>query len=407
MTASLSSESRSAPGDTTRAITRRPEVVVVRGLDRRGYEYIGNTPRNTLKIYDGPPRRNSFSATFSFASKMVVLIVLKLHFGIQLLRYLHRLPHLGIDNFPDRLFEVSEILLCLAGVTGADSLWSRKSNVALLSSRYFKGSEGVSEQCSPGPPSFWHDKFIPLLLISHTVGGVSLYFVSNLTIEGDSGWCVNCSFVETFRRLFFINVLALSQAYIAWTVYATFCLDVRRTMQYAADELQRSQQSITHDGLSRIHSRWELCSRYLGDLNYNFLGFVCTWYCYLFVKAVYLFTLVCSTVFPASRGALTRHEVCVPMFELTVLVILCVISDKVKATLCAPVEHLKEVSMSRPTEDVAVHVEVQRFLYRIRKYSSMTLWKLSTWTENAVKSFAVAVVALLVLQDKRVRAKLL
>lgn len=410
MTASHASESGAAPGDATRDAARRPEVVVVRDVDRRGYQYIGQRPSDALKVFHRSHRTSGFSATFTFACKTVVLLVLKLYLGFLLLHYLYRLPQLPIDKFPDRLFEIGEILLSLAAVAGAESLWSRKSNVALLSSRYFEASVGGGG-FEPGqsllrPQSFWHDKFVPLLLFGHALGGVSLYFASHISPWTREG-ITNYSFLDSFTRFFFVNLLALSQAYMAMTIYTVFCVDVRRTMQCTADELQRCRDSITHDGLKRLHKKWELCCRYLGDLNYNFLGFVCVWYCYLFVRAVYLVALVCSTVFPASRDALTRQELCVPLFELTYLAILVVVSGKIKATLCSPVEHLRELTMSRPTEETAIHIEVQRFLYRIHKYASMTLWKLPTWTENAIKIFVLVVAALLVLHDKRVRAKLL
>ncbi|XP_065310551.1 uncharacterized protein [Dermacentor albipictus] len=410
MTASHVSESGAVPGDAIGDAARRPEVVVVRDVDHRGYQCIGQRPSGALKVFHRLPRTSGFSTTFTFVCKTVVLLVLKLYLAFLLLHYLYRLPQLPIDRFPDRLFEIGEILLGVAAVAGAESLWSRKSNVALLASRYFEAPEGGG-RFEPGqslqrPQSFWHDKFIPLLLFGHALAGVSLYFASNIcpwTREG----IANYSFLEAFTRFFFVNLLALSQAYMAMTIYTVFCVDVRRTMQCATEELQRRRDSITHDGLRRLHRKWELCCRYLGDLNYNFLGFVCAWYCYLFVRAIYLVALVSSTVFPASRAALTRQELCVPLFELTYLAILCAVSGKVKDTLYSPVEHLRELTLSRPTEETAIHIEVQRFLYRISKYTSMTLWKLSMWTENAFKIFVLVVAALLVLHDKRVRAKLL
>ncbi|KAL1433544.1 hypothetical protein MTO96_012379 [Rhipicephalus appendiculatus] len=362
MTAPIAMDSGSTPGDATTA--RRPEVVI-RGLDRRGYEYIGETPINELKVFRGSSRTAGFNATFTFVLKTLVLILLKLNFVFMLLRYLYWLPRMSMNSLPEALFEISEVILSLAAVAGGESLWSYKSNMALLSSRYFEASEagGGFEpgQGSLRPPSFWHDKLVRLLLFGHALLGLSLCFVSSFP---------------------------------SWT-----------TMLCATEELQLTYQSITHDALSRLHWKWEQCCRYLGDISNNFLRFVCTWYCYLFVRAVYLITLLCTALLSASGGCLTRDQLYVPMFELTYLLVLCFISDTLKATLLSPVEHLRELTLSRPTSEVAIHVEVQRFVYRIYKYLSMTLLKLSTWTETALKAFGLLIVALLVLHGKRDHAK--
>ncbi|KAL1425540.1 hypothetical protein MTO96_018975 [Rhipicephalus appendiculatus] len=148
----------------------------------------------------------------------------------------------------------------------------------------------------------------------------------------------------------------MSPAYMAMTTYTVFCLEVRRTMQCATEELRRTCQSITHGALSRLHWKWEQCCRYLGDISHNFLGFVCTWYCYLVVRTVSLVTLLCTAVLSASGGCLTRHQLYVPTFELAYLLILCFVSDTLKATLLSPVEHLRELALSRPTSEVAIHV---------------------------------------------------
>uniref|UniRef100_A0A131YII1 Uncharacterized protein n=1 Tax=Rhipicephalus appendiculatus TaxID=34631 RepID=A0A131YII1_RHIAP len=323
-----------------------------------------------------------------------------------LLRYLYWLPRMSMDSIPDALFEISEVILSLAAVAGGESLWSYKSNMALLSSRYFEASEtgGGFEpgQGSLRPPSFWN-KLVRPLLFGHALLGLSLSLVSSFrwwTFEAHG------SFLEGSTRIF-INLLTMSQAYMAMTTYTVFCLDVRRTMRCATEELQRTYQSITHDALSRLHWKWEQCCHYLGDISHNFLGFVCTCYCYLFVRAVALITLLCTAVLSASGGCLTRDQLYVPMFELTYLLVLCFISDTLKATLLSPVEHLRELTLSRPTSEVAIHVEVQRFVYRIYKYLSMTLLKLSTWTETALKAFGLLIVALLVLHGKRDHGKVL
>uniref|UniRef100_A0A131YKT9 Uncharacterized protein n=1 Tax=Rhipicephalus appendiculatus TaxID=34631 RepID=A0A131YKT9_RHIAP len=405
MTAPIAMDSGSTPGDATTA--RRPEVVI-RGLDRRGYEYIGETPINELKVFRGSSRTAGFSATFTFVLKTLVLILLKLNFVFMLLRYLYWLPRMSMNSLPEALFEISEVILSLAAVAGGESLWSYKSSMALLSSRYFEASEAGGSfepgQGSLRPPSFWHDKLVRLLLFGHALLGLSLCFVSSFP-----SWTCEAhdSIQETPTRIFFLNLFTTSQAYMTMTIYTVFCLDVRRTMLCATEELQLTYQSINHDALSRLHWKWEQCCRYLGDISNNFLRFVCTWYCYLFVRAVYLITLLCTALLSASGGCLTRDQLYVPMFELTYLLVLCFISDTLKATLLSPVEHLRELTLSRPTSEVAIHVEVQRFVYRIYKYLSMTLLKLSTWTETALKAFGLLIVALLVLHGKRDHGKVL
>ncbi|KAK8781843.1 hypothetical protein V5799_016815 [Amblyomma americanum] len=401
-TTTIQSGAARLPGDATGA-GRRGNAVVVRGLDRRGYQALG-LPFDSVKVYRRSARTGGFSATFVFACKTAVLFTLKAYFAFLLLWYIYHLPNLSVDNFPARLLEVSELLLSVAAVAGSESLWSRKSNVAALASRYFEISGGAEQRRRR--PGFWQGKFIPVLLFFHALGGISLFFASNIcpwTREG----LANFTFVEAFSRFFFVNMLALSQAYMAMTIYTLFCIDVQRSMKDIAKELERNHGVLTHEGLSELHWKWEACCQYLGDLSYNFLAFVSAWYCYLFVRAVYLVALISSTVCPASRSALTVQEVAVPLFELTYLAILCIVSDKVKTTLQSPVESLQEMTVSRPTQEVLMHVEVQRFLFRIHKYSTMTLWKLSVWTENALKAFLLVITGLLLLHDKRIRAKLL
>uniref|UniRef100_A0A131YIL5 Uncharacterized protein n=1 Tax=Rhipicephalus appendiculatus TaxID=34631 RepID=A0A131YIL5_RHIAP len=406
MTAPIAIESDSTPGDATTA--RRPDVVVIRGLDRRGYEYIGQTPVNALKVFHGSSRTGGFSTTFTSVLKTLVRLLLKVNFVLVLVRCTYWLPRMSMGSLPEALFEISEVILSLAAVAGGESLWSYKSNMALLSSRYFDASEagGGFEpvQGSLRPPSFWHDKLVQPLMFGHALLGLSLWFV-----YGFRTWTCEAhgSFREVPTRIFFLNLMSMSQAYMAMTIYTVLCLDVLRTMQCATKELQQTYQSIAHDALSRLHWRWEQCCRYLGDISHNFLGFICTWYCYLFVRAVSLVTLLCTAVLSASGGCLTRDQLYVPLFELTYLLILCFVSTSFKATLLSPVEHLRELTLSRPTSEVAIHVEVQRFMYRINKYLSMTLLKLSTWTETALKAFGLLIVALLVMHGKRDHVKVL
>ncbi|KAH7967587.1 hypothetical protein HPB52_000514 [Rhipicephalus sanguineus] len=361
MTAVITIESGSAPGNATAA--RRPEVVVVQGLNRRGYEYIGQTPRNALKVFHGST--SGFSSTLTF--KTLILILLKLHFVFMLLRYLYWLPRMSVDSLPDAYFEASE-------------------------------AEGGFEpgQGSLRPPSFWHGTLVRLLLFGHAMGGLSLYLASNTCSWMREDVAQDSSLEATL--FFCLTLMVMTQVYMSMTIYTVFCLDVHRTMRCAAEELQRTYQFISHDSLRRLHWKWEQCCRYLADLSHNFLGFVCAWYCYLFVRAVSLITLLCTAVFSANGAAtaLTRQQLSVAMFELTYLVILCVVSDKLKATLLSPVEQLREVTLSRPTSEVAIHVEVQRFMYRIYKYLPMTLLKLSTWTKFALKTFGLVVFVLLV-----------
>ncbi|KAH7939029.1 hypothetical protein HPB52_005026 [Rhipicephalus sanguineus] len=393
MTAAITIESGSAPGNATAA--RRPEVVVVQGLKRRGCEYIGQTPRNALKVFHGST--SGFSATLTFVCKMLIMISLKLYFGFMLLRYIYWLPRKSMDNLPDALFEISEVILSLAADAGAESIWPYNSNLTLLATRYFEASEASEPgQASPRPTSFYHDTLVRLLLFGHAMGGLSLYFASNMCSWMREDVAQDSSLEATL--FFCLTLLAMSQVYMAMTVYTVFCLDVRRTMQCATEELQRTYQFISHASLSRMHWKWEQCCRYLGDLSHNFLRFVCTWYCYLFVRTVYLITLLCTAVFSANGAAttLTRQQLSVPMFELTYLVILCAVSDKLKATLLSPFEQLQELTLSRPTSEVAIHIEVQRFMYRIRKYLTMTLFKLATWTKFALMTFGLVVLVLLV-----------
>ncbi|KAH8030184.1 hypothetical protein HPB51_006616 [Rhipicephalus microplus] len=402
MTAPITMESHSAPGDAISP--RRPEVII-RGLDRRGYEYIGQTPSNAPKPFHGSSRKGGFSAMFTLVLKMVVLVLLKLNFAFMLLRYLYWLPRTSMDSLPDALFEISEVILSLAAVTGALSLWSYKSNMAALSTRYIDASE-ASGGFEPGqsflrPPGLWRDKLIRPLLFVHALLGLALCFVSSFRSWTDEA---QDSVLEAPTGIL-LNLFTTSQAYIAMTTYTALCLDVRRTMLCTAEELQRSYQSISHDALSWLHWKWEKCSRFLGDISHNFLGFVCTWYCYLFVRAVALITLLCTAVFSANGDCLAKHQLYVPTFELTYLLILCYVSDTLKATLLSPVEHLRELTLSRPTSEIAIHVEVQRFLHRIHKYLSMTLLKLSTWTETALKAFGLLIFALLLLHEKRVSMK--
>ncbi|KAL3240898.1 hypothetical protein MRX96_021690 [Rhipicephalus microplus] len=136
----------------------------------------------------GPPssRTSSFSATFTFVLKMLVLILLKLNFAFTLLRFFYWLPWKSTNNFPEALFEISEVILSLAAITGAKSLWAYKSNKAMLSSHYFESSEanGGFElgQGSLRPPFSWHDKLVPPLLFGHAFMGLLLCFLSNLPI---------------------------------------------------------------------------------------------------------------------------------------------------------------------------------------------------------------------------------
>ncbi|KAH7970052.1 hypothetical protein HPB52_023941 [Rhipicephalus sanguineus] len=393
MTAAITIESGSAPGNATAA--RRPEVVVVQGLNRRGYEYIGQTPRNALKVFHGST--SGFNATSTF--KTLILILLTLYFVFMLLRYIFWLPWMGLDSL-DVMFEISEVLLGLAAVAGAESFWSYKSKLTPLSTRYFEASEAEGGfepgQGSLRPPSFWHDTLVRLLLFGHAMGGLSLYLASNKCSWMREDVAQDSSLEATL--FFCLTLIAMTQGYLTMTLYTVFCLDVRRTMQCAAEELQRTYQFISHDSLSRLHLKWEQCCRYLGDLSHNFLGFVFTWYCYLFFRAVCLITLLCTAVFSANGAAtaLTRQQLSVPMFELTYLVILCAVSDKLKATLLSPVEQLRELTLSRATSEVAIHVEVQRFMYRIYKYRTMTLLKPSTWTKFALKAFGLIIFFLLV-----------
>ncbi|XP_075728600.1 uncharacterized protein LOC142769334 [Rhipicephalus microplus] len=387
----------STPGNANPA--RQPDVVVIRDLDHRGYEYIGQAPTNALKVFRGSSRTSSFSATFTFVLKMLVLILLKLNFAFTLLRFFYWLPWKSTNSFPEALFEISEVILSLAAITGAKSLWAYKSNKAMLSSRYFESSEanGGFElgQRSLRPPFSWHDKLVPPLLFGHAFMGLLLCFLSTFP-----SWTCEAheSLLDDPTRIFFLSLFTTSQAYMAMTTYTVFCLDVCRKMQCAAAELQCTYQFITHDALSGLHRKWERYCHYLSDISHNFLGFVCTWYCYLFVRCVYLITLLTAVL--ATGSCVAINQMYVPTFEASYLFLLCFVSIRLNRTLLSPVEHLRELTLSRKTSEAAIHIEVQRFMYRINKYLSMTLLKIPIWTDTALRAFGMLIVALLVLHGK-------
>lgn len=399
----VASAARMAPEVSPVDRAGRPrETIVTQG---RGGPACGPPPlpEESFKVFY-PRRAIGASGTFMFICKTVVLFTLKLYFIFLLLRYIYNMPNFSPNNWPARMNEIAELILGLAAVAAAESLWSPKSIVSVLSSRYFEVSDNFGEP--PRRPGYWQEKFLPVVLFAHGLAGVSLYFASNIcpwTQEGLS----SCTLWGAFNRFFFINLLTISQAYIAMTIYTIFCLDVQKAMKDVVEQLRRYRHLITYQALSHLHWKWELCCQYLGDLNFNFLGFVSAWYCYLFVRAIYLLMVVTGGVEQASGIGVRRQEVCMPLFELSYLAILCLVSDKLKASLLSPVELLQDLTISRPTADLPTHVEVQRFLHRIQKYSSMTLWKMSVWAENALRVVVVVAIGLALWQDKRVRTRLL
>ncbi|CAN7995116.1 unnamed protein product [Ixodes hexagonus] len=335
---------------------------------------------------------------FLFAFETLVILALKLYFVYQLIRYVYTIPQMSTSNFLIKMFDVSELILSLAAVAGADCIWANKTSVRrLLHGRFFQGPDWRKSGAFGG--TWW-----PLCLFGHAILGVSLFFAANVCPWTPDG-IARCSLWDAFNKFFFVNLLALAQSYMAITIYTVLCLNVKRKMAEVVQEIKGTRNILSYEGLRRLHQRWEQCASYIEELSLTFLGFVCIWYCYLFVKAIYVISIIYSSIDPAGTMTLNKQQMCVPIFELTFLLILCAVSEKVKVTMLESVDPLKELTISRASEEVQFHVEVQRFLYRIQKYSEMTLWRLSMWTENAMKVFLVVIVGLLMLQDKRVRSK--
>lgn len=339
---------------------------------------------------------------FLLICETLVLVSLKIYFVYHLLRYLYNIPQMNAGNFPMRLLEISELILSLAAVAGADCIWSNKASIRILvSGRYLESSEPEGQPRQ----SLFQGSPWPYLLFGHAIFGTSLYFAANVCPWTPEG-LASCSLWDAFSRFFFVNILAVAQSYMAMTVYTILCINVQRRMAELSLELKGTTNVLSHRGLKSIHQRWERCCDYIEELNPTFLVFVYIWYCYLLVRAIYVIDCISSALDPSGGATISKQQMCVPFFELTYLVVLCVVSEKVRTTTLQPVESLQELTIARPTDEVHLHVEVQRFLYRIQKYSTMALWKLSTWTENAMKIFLVAIAGLLLLQDKRIRAKL-
>ncbi|XP_002416256.3 uncharacterized protein LOC8043325 [Ixodes scapularis] len=374
-------------------------------MDHLGVRYHTNPPRFVLtdksgsKIQRTSKKPGGCKNTFLSAFETLVILALKLYFVCQLIRFVYTIPHMSTSHLPIKLFEISELILSLAAVAGADCIWSSKTSVRrLLHGRFFQGSHWRSTGAFGG--TWW-----PLCLFGHAIFGVSLFFAANVCPWTPEG-IARCSLWETFSKFFFVNLLALAQTYMAITIYTVLCLNVKRKMAEVVQEIKGTRNVLSYEGLRRLHHKWEQCASYVEELSLTFLGFVCIWYCYLFVRAVYVISTICKVIDLTGATVFNRQQMCVPIFELTFLIILCVVSEKVKSTMLESVDPLKELTMSRASEEVQLHAEVQRFLYRIEKYSDMTLWKFPMWTENAMKVFLVVIVGLIMFQDRRVRSKL-